>query len=114
MITPDEIAAIPLFAVMPEALRARIASRSGDIRVNTGEWIAHEGDAPYFWALLEGEVEILHRYGGETHQITTFEPGARLALTQGWVVRPCSIAFLAAGGRESYFAWFITQTNVVT
>ena len=28
--------------------------------------------------------------------MTTFEPGARLALTQGLVVRPCSTAFLAS------------------
>jgi thioredoxin reductase (NADPH) len=74
MITPDEIADVPLFAAMPEALRARIASRSADLRVNAGETIVHEGDAPHFWVLLEGEVEMLQRYGGETQQVTTFEP----------------------------------------
>jgi thioredoxin reductase (NADPH) len=75
MITPDELAEVPLFAALPEALRARIASRSADIRANAGEWIVHDGDAAYFWTLLEGEVEVLSRYGGETQQITSFEPG---------------------------------------
>lgn len=75
MIVSHEIAEIPLFAAMDDALRARIVSRSADIRVNAGEWITHEGDAAYFWTLLEGEVEILKRYGGETLQVTTFEPG---------------------------------------
>jgi thioredoxin reductase (NADPH) len=75
MITPDEIAGIPLFAVMPEALRVRLASRSADIRANAGERIVHEGDAAYFWILLEGEVELLQRCGSQTQQVTTFEPG---------------------------------------
>jgi thioredoxin reductase (NADPH) len=75
MITPDEIAGIPLFAAMPEALRTRLASRSADIRANAGERIVHEGDAAYFWILLEGEVELLQRYGSQTQQVTTFEPG---------------------------------------
>jgi len=75
MILPEELATVPLFAEMPEALRARIASRSADICVEAGEWIVHEGSAVYFWTLIEGEVEIVKRYGGETNQITTFEPG---------------------------------------
>jgi thioredoxin reductase (NADPH) len=75
MIAPDELVDVPLFAAMPEALRARIASRSADIRINAGECIVHEGDAPYFWVLLAGEVAMLQRYGGEAHQVTTFDPG---------------------------------------
>ncbi|HZX68343.1 MAG TPA: FAD-dependent oxidoreductase [Candidatus Elarobacter sp.] len=75
MILPAEIAGLPLFAAMPEALRARIASRSADIRVSAGEWIAHEGSASYFWSVLEGEVEVLKQAGGHTDQLTTFEAG---------------------------------------
>jgi thioredoxin reductase (NADPH) len=75
MITPEDIAEIPLFAAMGEPLRMRIASRSADIRVNAGEWIIHDGDSAYFWTLLEGEVEVVQRYAGETQQVTTFDPG---------------------------------------
>jgi thioredoxin reductase (NADPH) len=75
MITPAELAGVPLFAAVPHALRARIAARSADIRANTGEWIAHEGDPPYFWTMLEGEVERVMTIAGEEVQATTFDPG---------------------------------------
>ena len=75
MILPEEIDAIPLFAAMPEVVRARIASRSAEILAEPGEWIAREGDAPYFWTMLSGEVEIVKRYGGVEQQVTTFEAG---------------------------------------
>ena len=75
MISTDEIAQVPLFAKMPEALRARIVSRSADIRVEAGEWLVHEGSAVHFWTVLEGELEVVKRYGGETMLISTFEAG---------------------------------------
>jgi thioredoxin reductase (NADPH) len=75
MILPEKLAEISLFAVMPEALRSRIASRSADIRVEAGEWIVHEGSSTFFWTVLEGEVEMVKRYGGAMNQLTTFEPG---------------------------------------
>ncbi len=75
MITPAELADVPLFAAVPHALRARIAARSADIRVNTGEWISYEGDVAYFWTLLEGEVERVRVVAGEEVQVTTFDPG---------------------------------------
>ena len=75
MITPAELARVPLFAAVPHALRARIAARSADIRANTGEWISHEGDAPYFWTMLDGEVERVKPVAGQEVQATTFDPG---------------------------------------
>jgi thioredoxin reductase (NADPH) len=75
MILPEEIAKLPFFAEMPEALRSRIASRAADICVEAGEWIVHEGSAVYFWTIIEGQVEMVKRYGGETNQLLTFEPG---------------------------------------
>jgi thioredoxin reductase (NADPH) len=75
MITPAELADIPLFAALPHALRARLAARSADIRANVGEWISYEGDPAYFWTLLEGEVERVKTVAGEDVQMTTFDPG---------------------------------------
>ncbi len=75
MISSDELAKIPLFALMSEALRARIASRSADISVEPREWVVHEGSAVHFWTVIEGEVEAVKRYGGELTQVTTFVPG---------------------------------------
>jgi thioredoxin reductase (NADPH) len=75
MITPADLADVPLFAAIPHALRARIAARSADIRANTGEWITYEGDPAYFWTLLEGEVERVKTVAGAEVQMTTFDPG---------------------------------------
>ncbi|MEA2784516.1 MAG: thioredoxin reductase [Candidatus Eremiobacteraeota bacterium] len=75
MITPADLAGVPLFAAIPHALRARIAARSADIRANAGEWITYEGDPAYFWTLLEGEVERVKTVAGTEVQMTTFDPG---------------------------------------
>lgn len=75
MITPAELAGVPLFAAVSHALRARIAARSADIHANTGEWVSHEGDPPYFWTLLDGEVERVRVVAGQEVQVTTFDPG---------------------------------------
>ena len=75
MITPADLAGVPLFAAVPHALRARIAARSADIRANQGEWITYEGDPAYFWTLLEGEVERVKAVAGAEVQMTTFDPG---------------------------------------
>ncbi len=75
MITPADLAGVPLFAAVPHALRARIAARSADIRVNVGEWVTYEGDPAYFWTLLDGEVERVKTAAGIETQMTTFDPG---------------------------------------
>jgi thioredoxin reductase (NADPH) len=75
MIVASEVEQFELFATMDHRIRSRIASRSADIRVDAGEWISNEGDAPYFWVVLSGEVELLKRVRASTEQITTFEPG---------------------------------------
>ena len=75
MITPAELAGVPLFAAIPHALRARIAARSADIRANAGEWVTYEGDPAYFWTLLEGEIERVKMVAGAEVQMTTFDPG---------------------------------------
>jgi thioredoxin reductase (NADPH) len=75
MITPNELATVPLFAVLPHELRVRLAARAADIHANAGEWIVHEGDPAYFWVVLGGRVEIVKLVGGTEQQVTWFEPG---------------------------------------
>jgi thioredoxin reductase (NADPH) len=76
MILPDELTSVPLFGMLPDALRARIASRSADICVEAGEWIVYEGAAAHFWTVLSGEVEAVKRCSsGELRQLTTFVAG---------------------------------------
>jgi thioredoxin reductase (NADPH) len=75
MILASELEQFALFAAVEHRTRSRIASRAADIRVDAGEWISNEGDSPYFWFVLSGEVEILRRFRTATEQITTFDPG---------------------------------------
>ena len=75
MILPEELSGIPLFAMLPDAVRARIASRSADICVDAGEWIVFEGSTAHFWTVLSGEVEAVKRFGGEERRLRTFDAG---------------------------------------
>ena len=75
MITVADIADIPLYAAMPERLRARLAARAADIVVDPGEWIVHEGSAVHFWTVLDGQIEAVKRYGGDMAFVATFERG---------------------------------------
>ncbi len=75
MITPAELLSVSVFAVLSRAQLSHVAARAADIHANTGEWIVHDGDPAYFWAVLSGEVEAVKIVGGEVHQTTTFEQG---------------------------------------
>ena len=104
MITPAELAGVPLFAALPHALRARLAARAADIHANPGEWISYEGDTPYFWVLLEGEVERVRTLAGRDVQVTTFDPGeyfGEIPLMLGTESFAAIRAFAAATARRS-------------
>jgi thioredoxin reductase (NADPH) len=75
MITPEEIAKYEPYNGLPQALLERIASRAADIYANEGDIVLYSGESSSYWTVLEGEVEVLQRYGGELVQLTTFEPG---------------------------------------
>jgi thioredoxin reductase (NADPH) len=75
MISAADLHGIPLFAKLPDDMLLRIAERSADIRPDAGEWFTQEGDIPYFWVLLDGEVEATKFAGGKQHQATTFDRG---------------------------------------
>ena len=75
MVTPEDIAAYEPYNALPPALLNRIASRAADIHANAGEIVLYAGESSSFWTVLEGEVEVLQRYGGEQVQLTTFDPG---------------------------------------
>jgi thioredoxin reductase (NADPH) len=75
MIEADELLAVPLFAAASAALRARIASRSAELRVTTGEWVTRQGEAAALFTILEGEVERIRAVAGREYQVTTFDQG---------------------------------------
>lgn len=75
MITPDMVRSIPLFAVLDEETVAMIARSAADVRLHAGDWFVYEGEAPAFFALIDGRFEVLKRYGSDLRQLAVREPG---------------------------------------
>ena len=64
MLTPDELAAIPLFSTLSPAALAEIARAAADIRLNTGEFAVYEGEPPALFVVLEGTIEVIKLVDG--------------------------------------------------
>jgi thioredoxin reductase (NADPH) len=75
MITADLLTRISLFAPIPESERISIASHAADVHLLADEWLLLEGQAPAFFGLLEGKIDVLKSMGGREHRIATYEPG---------------------------------------
>ena len=75
MITADLLSRITLFAKVPESERASLAARAADLRLRKDEWLLVEGQAPGFYGLLEGHIDVLKMVGGREHRLTTYGPG---------------------------------------
>jgi thioredoxin reductase (NADPH) len=75
MITAELLKRIPLFAGIPDDERASLASRAADVRINADEWLILEGQAPSFFALLEGKLAVHKMIGGRDQQLTIYGPG---------------------------------------
>ena len=75
MITAETLRNIQLFGSAGEHERATIASRAADIHVNAGEWVLLEGEAPAFFALLEGRLDMVKTVGRAEHKAGSIEPG---------------------------------------
>lgn len=58
MFTLDEVRAVPIFAQLGESELERLAKRSADIRLQPGEYAAHEGEGRALFVVLEGEATV--------------------------------------------------------
>lgn len=75
MITIEDVRRIPLLAQLEDDLIARVAGSAADVRLRAGEWFAHEGASPSFFALLAGRFELLKHYGNTLRRLAVREPG---------------------------------------
>ena len=75
MITAELLTHISLFAQVPETERASLASRAADLRLRENEWLLVEGQAPAFYGLLGGRIEVLKTIGGQDRKLTSYGPG---------------------------------------
>ncbi len=75
MITADLISRIGLFSKLPEDERASLAARAADIHLRKDEWLVVEGQAPNFYGLIEGSIDVLKDVAGREERIFTYGPG---------------------------------------
>jgi hypothetical protein len=76
MLTIDELAAIAIFATLPQAEIARIARTSADIRLAPGEFVVHEGDPGVLIVVVSGRLELSKLMRGAEPVIGTRRPGS--------------------------------------
>jgi len=75
MIAANELLACPIFACLEEAERRRFAERAADVRLQDGEWLLREGETPYFFISLEGQLQLVKNLLGRDQEITVYKPG---------------------------------------
>jgi thioredoxin reductase (NADPH) len=75
MLTPDEIARIPLFAALGEAQREQISRAAADISLAAGEYAAPQGSEPALFAVLDGRIEPIQRADGVERVVGARAPG---------------------------------------
>src|SRR4051794_1583091 len=75
MVTPDEIAAIELFASLDQAEREQLCRAAADVRLVAGEYAAHEGAERALFAVLEGRIEPVRLVDGIERVLGERQPG---------------------------------------
>ncbi len=75
MLTPDEIGRIRVFRDLLPAERERLCRVAADISVGDGEYVAHEGDGPTLFGLLEGRFEAVGLVDGVERVYGERQPG---------------------------------------
>jgi thioredoxin reductase (NADPH) len=75
MITPEEIAAVPLFAALDAAQRQQLCRAAADVTLVAGEYAAHEGAERALFAVLEGSIEPIRLVDGIERVVGERRPG---------------------------------------
>jgi thioredoxin reductase (NADPH) len=64
MLTPDELAAIPIFSTLSPVALADVARAAADIYLSAGEYAVYEGEPPALFVVLEGAIEVIKLVDG--------------------------------------------------
>ncbi len=75
MVTPGDVAAVPLFAELTPDEQRQIARAAADVTLQTGEYAAHEGDERALFAVLEGHIEVVKLTDGIDRIVGERGPG---------------------------------------
>ena len=75
MLTTEDVAAIPLFSVLPAEDIAHLALTSADLRLAAGEFAVSEGGERALFAVLSGALEVVKLYDGVERTLGWRRPG---------------------------------------
>src|SRR5919199_3743038 len=75
MVTPEEIAAVALFAALDDAQRKQLCRAAADVSLVAGEYAAHEGAERALFAVLEGRIEPVRLVDGIERVLGERHPG---------------------------------------
>jgi thioredoxin reductase (NADPH) len=75
VVTPDEIAQIPLFAGLERDALEQVSRVAADISLAAGEYAAPQGTEQALFAVLEGRIEPIQRADGVERVVGVRHPG---------------------------------------
>lgn len=75
MVTPEEVAAVDMFASLDAAQHHRLSLAAADIRLKPGEYAANKGDDRALFAVLEGRIEPVQLSDGVERVVGQRLPG---------------------------------------
>ena len=75
MITADDLSKVPLFEALDHADLELLAQKAADVRVESGDWVAREGEEPRFFLVLEGVLQVLKEVFGQRRDLVRCGPG---------------------------------------
>src|SRR5918994_6649159 len=75
MVTPDEIASVPLFATLDAAQRERLSRAAADVALSAGEYAAPQGSEAALFAVLDGRIEPVRHADGVERVVGVRDPG---------------------------------------
>jgi thioredoxin reductase (NADPH) len=71
-----DLRGLPVFAGVSDACLSRAAAHAADVRVDAGQWLVREGEAPVFYVLLSGSFDLMKRYpDGQRRIAVRDQPG---------------------------------------
>ena len=76
MLTTKDVAAVPLFAELPEPLLERLARTSADLTLAAGEYAVSEGGERALFVVLSGRIEVVKEVDGIDRVLGARLPGA--------------------------------------
>src|SRR3984957_5013826 len=76
MLTPDELAAIPIFSTLSAAALADVGRTAADMYLNAGEYAVYEGEPPALFVVIEGTIEVIKLVDGIERKLGKRVPGA--------------------------------------